>query len=435
MLTLILVTLLTLALLLGGGVWVAFSLIGTGWIVLTFFSTFDTGPILASDFWGASYGWDLTALPMFVWMGEILFRSGLADNMFRALAPWLNRLPGRLLHSNIIGSGLFAAVCGSSAATCATVGKMTLPELERRGYDSNLAIGTLASASTLGLLIPPSIMMIVYGVVTEQSISRLFIAGVLPGLLLLALFMGYLMVWSKVVGEPQGRAGFDEPHMSFMAKLRNSAQLIPLLALIGGILGSIYGGLASPTEAAAVGVVLSLIIARLNGHMSLSTFKTSIFAALRTSCMIAFIIAGASFLSSAMSFTQIPMQLAEGIASLGLSPTMLLVVLTIFLLILGCFLDGISLILLVTSIIMPVVEAAGFDLIWFGIYLIIVVEMSQITPPVGFNLFVIQSLTGKDIITITKATLPFFLLMIFSIVLMHIFPEIVLYLPQAMNGS
>ncbi|MGO2414864.1 MAG: TRAP transporter large permease subunit, partial [Cobetia crustatorum] len=259
--------------------------------------------------------------------------------------------------------------------------------------------------------------------------------GVLPGLLLRALFMGYRAIWSTVSGEPQGRAGHDEPPMSFMAKLRNSAQLIPLLALIGGILGSIYGGLASPTEAAAVGVVLSLIIARLNGHMSPSTFKTSLFAALRTSCMIAFIIAGASFLSSAMSFTQIPMQLAEGIAALGLSPTMLLVVLTLFLLILGCFLDGISLILLVTSIIMPVIQAAGFDLIWFGIYLIIVVEMSQITPPVGFNLFVIQSLTGKDIITITKATLPFFLLMIFSIVLMHIFPEIVLYLPQAMNGS
>ncbi|KAA0017467.1 TRAP transporter large permease subunit [Salinicola corii] len=432
MLTLSLATLFTLAILLGGGVWIAFALLGTGWIALTFFTSFEVGPILASDFWGASYGWDLTALPMFVWMGEILFRSGLADNMFRALSPWLNRLPGRLLHSNIIGSGLFAAVCGSSAATCATVGKMTLPELERRGYDETLAIGTLASASTLGLLIPPSIMMIVYGVVTEQSISRLFMAGIGPGLLLLALFMIYLVIWSLTAGR-NGGAGHAEAPMPFLDKVRNSWRLIPLLVLIGGILGSIYGGVASPTEAAAVGVVLSMVIARCNGHFDRSTFLESMFAGLRTSCMIAFIIAGASFLSSAMSFTQLPTQLASAIAAMGLSPNVLLVMLTLFLLVLGCFLDGISLILLVTSIIMPLINAAGIDPIWFGIYLVIVVEISQITPPVGFNLFVIQGLTGKNIFTIAKATLPFFLLMLFAIVLMRTFPEIVLYLPQAMN--
>lgn len=432
MLTLSLATLFTLAILLGGGVWIAFALLGTGWIALTGFSSFEVGPILASDFWGASYGWDLTALPMFVWMGEILFRSGLADNMFRALSPWLNRLPGRLLHSNIIGSGLFAAVCGSSAATCATVGKMTLPELERRGYSETLAIGTLASASTLGLLIPPSIMMIVYGVVTEQSISRLFMAGVGPGLLLLALFMVYLVIWSLTAGK-RGGAGHAEASMPFLDKVRNSWRLIPLLVLIGGILGSIYGGVASPTEAAAVGVVLSMIIARFNGHFDKSIFLESMFAGLRTSCMIAFIIAGASFLSSAMSFTQLPTQLASAIAAMGLSPNVLLVMLTLFLLVLGCFLDGISLILLVTSIIMPLINAAGIDPIWFGIYLVIVVEISQITPPVGFNLFVIQGLTGKNIFTIAKATLPFFLLMLFAIVLMRAFPEIVLYLPQAMN--
>ncbi|KFF48498.1 C4-dicarboxylate ABC transporter permease [Gammaproteobacteria bacterium MFB021] len=432
MLTLSLATLFTLALLLGGGVWIAFALLGTGWLALTGFSSFEVGPILASDFWGASYGWDLTALPMFVWMGEILFRSGLADNMFRALSPWLNRLPGRLLHANIIGSGLFAAVCGSSAATCATVGKMTLPELERRGYSDTLAVGTLASASTLGLLIPPSIMMIVYGVVTEQSISRLFMAGIGPGLLLLALFMLYLVVWSLSAGR-RGGAGHAEPAMPLGEKLRNSWRLLPLLALIGGILGSIYGGVASPTEAAAVGVVLSMLIARLNGHFDRRIFLDSMFAGLRTSCMIAFIIAGASFLSSAMSFTQLPTQLATAIADMGLSPNLLLVVLTLFLLVLGCFLDGISLILLVTAIIMPLINAAGIDPIWFGIYLVIVVEISQITPPVGFNLFVIQGLTGKNIFTIAKATLPFFLLMLLAILLLRLFPEIVLYLPQAMN--
>ena len=433
MLTLSLATIFTLALLLGSGVWIAFALIGTAWVALAFFSPFAPGPILASDFWGASYGWDLTALPMFIWMGEILFRSGLADSMFRGLSPWLNRLPGRLLHTNIIGSGMFAAVCGSSAATCATVGKMTLPELERRGYDSGMAIGTLASASTLGLLIPPSIVLIVYGVVTEQSISRLFMAGIGPGLMILALFMTYLILWSLLKGNRQGLTGDDESSMPLTEKLRHTLSLIPVLLLIGGIIVSIYGGLASPTEAAAVGVVLSIVIARCTGSFGLATFKASLFAAVRTACMIAFIIAGASFLTSAMGFTQVPMQLARAIGEMGLSPTMLLVALTLLLLIMGCFLDGISLILLVTAILMPLVSAAGFDLIWFGIYLVVVVEMSQITPPVGFNLFVIQGLTGKDIVTITKATLPFFLLMLASIVLLHIFPEIALYLPQAMN--
>ncbi len=309
---------------------------------------------------------------------------------------------------------------------------MTLPELERRGYSDTLAVGTLASASTLGLLIPPSIMMIVYGVVTEQSISRLFMAGIGPGVLLLALFMLYLVVWSLSCRAPRRR----RPRRAIDAvgeKLRNSWRLLPLLALIGGILGSIYGGVASPTEAAAVGVVLSMLIARLNGHFDRRIFLDSMFAGLRTSCMIAFIIAGASFLSSAMSFTQLPTQLATAIADMGLSPNLLLVVLTLFLLVLGCFLDGISLILLVTAIIMPLINAAGIDPIWFGIYLVIVVEISQITPPVGFNLFVIQGLTGKNIFTIAKATLPFFLLMLLAILLLRLFPEIVLYLPQAMN--
>tara|TARA_R110000751_G_scaffold277326_3_gene378573 strand:+ start:1409 stop:2713 length:1305 start_codon:yes stop_codon:yes gene_type:complete len=428
-----LATIFTLVLLLGSGVWIAFALIGTAWIALEFFSSFSPASILASDFWGASYGWDLTALPMFIWMGEILFRSGLADNMFRGLSPWLNRLPGRLLHTNIIGSGMFAAVCGSSAATCATVGKMTLPELERRGYDSNMAIGTLASASTLGLLIPPSIVLIVYGVVTEQSISRLFMAGIGPGLMILAMFMSYLILWALLKGNREGLTGEDESGMSFGEKLRNTWSLVPILLLIGGIIFSIYGGLASPTEAAAVGVVLSIVIARFNGHFDREIFKSSLFAAVRTACMIAFIIAGASFLTSAMGFTQVPMKLAQAIGEMGLSPTMLLIALTLLLLIMGCFLDGISLILLVTAIIMPLVSAAGFDLIWFGIYLVIVVEMSQITPPVGFNLFVIQGLTGKDILTITKATLPFFLLMLLAIALMHLFPGIALYLPEAMT--
>ena len=403
---------------------------GVAFVGMELFTTRPGGDAMITTIWTTASSWSLTALPLFIWMGEILFRSGLADNMFRGLSPWLNRLPGRLLHTNIIGSGMFAAVCGSSAATCATVGKMTLPELERRGYDSNMAIGTLASASTLGLLIPPSIVLIVYGVVTEQSISRLFMAGIGPGLMILALFMAYLVLWALLKGNRDGLTGADESDMSFAEKLRNTWALVPILLLIGGIIVSIYGGLASPTEAAAVGVVLSMIIARFNGHFNRAIFTDSLFAAVRTACMIAFIIAGASFLTSAMGFTQVPMKLAQAIGEMGLSPTMLLIALTLLLLIMGCFLDGISLILLVTAIIMPVVSAAGFDLIWFGIYLVIVVEMSQITPPVGFNLFVIQGLTGKDILTITKATLPFFLLMIVAVGILMIFPEIATFLPS-----
>ncbi|MCM2971655.1 TRAP transporter large permease [Larsenimonas suaedae] len=432
MFALILTLSIALVLLLGGGLWVAFSLLALGWIAISQFTPIPAGSVLGSDFWSASYGWELTALPMFIWMGEILFRSGLADDLFKALAPWLNRLPGGLLHTNIFGSGLFAAVSGSSAATCATVGKMTLPELERRGYDDRLAIGTLASSATLGLLIPPSIILIVYGIATEQSISRLFMAGILPGLMLMALFVVYLMIWS--LRHPD-KTPVAEASMPLAQKLRGSLRILPLLLLIVGVIGSIYAGFASPTEAATIGVVLSMIIARLNTGFGAQAFKHSLLGAVRTASMIAFILAGASFLTTAMGFTQLPGQLAEWIATLELAPFTLLAVLTLFFIVLGCFLDGISVVVLTTSIVMPMVEAAGFDLIWFGIYLVIVVEMSQITPPVGFNLFVIQGMTGRDILSIARATLPFFLLMLLGVILLGLFPGIALMLPTMMGNG
>lgn len=420
-----------LLVLLAGGVWVAFSLLALGWLGLSQFTSVPTGSVMASNIWGSSYSWELTALPMFIWMGEILFRSNLADDMFTGLSPWMQRIPGRLLHTNVVGCGLFAAVSGSSAATCATMGRMTLPELTRRGYDEQLVIGTLAGSATLGLLIPPSIILIVFAVATDQSIARLFMAGVLPGLLLISLFSLYLMVWSW---RHPDRVPPAEAPMALGDKLRRSRRLVPMLALIVGVIGSIYAGLASPTEAAAVGVVLSLLLARIQGTMNPKVFRDALMGAVRTATMIAFILVGASFLTVAMGFTGLPGDLAAMIAAMDLSPWMLLAALTLFFVVLGCFLDGISVVVLTTSIMLPMVEAAGIDLIWFGIYLVIVVEMSQITPPVGFNLFVLQGMTGRNILSIAWAAMPFFFLMMFGVVLITLFPQIATWLPEVMSN-
>ncbi|MDZ7852981.1 MAG: TRAP transporter large permease subunit [Halomonas sp.] len=420
-----------LLLLLGSGVWVAFSLLALGWLGLSQFTSVPTGDVLASNVWGESYSWELTALPMFIWMGEILFRSRLADDMFTGLSPWMQRIPGRLLHTNVIGCGLFAAVSGSSAATCATMGKMTIPELTRRGYDEQLIIGTLAGSATLGLLIPPSIILIVYGVATDQSIARLFMAGIFPGLLLISLFAGYLMLWSWRFPDKIPPA---ETGLPLGEKLRRARRLIPLLGLIVGVIGSIYAGLASPTEAAAVGVVLSLLLASTQGSMDRTVFRDALLGAVRTSTMIAFILAGAAFLTAAMGFTGLPRELAAWIGTMDLSPFMLLAALTLLFILLGCFLDGISVVVLTTSIMLPMVEAADIDLIWFGIYLVIVVEMSQITPPVGFNLFVLQGMTGRNILSIAWAAMPFFFLMMLGVVLISLFPGIATWLPQAMGN-
>lgn len=431
MLVMMTVLFATLLLLLGSGVWVAFSLLGLGWLGLSQFTSVPTGDVLASNVWGESYSWELTALPMFIWMGEILFRSRLADDMFTGLSPWMQRIPGRLLHTNVIGCGLFAAVSGSSAATCATMGKMTIPELTRRGYDEQLIIGTLAGSATLGLLIPPSIILIVYGVATDQSIARLFMAGIFPGLLLISLFAGYLMLWSWRFPDKIPPA---ETGLPLGEKLRRARRLIPLLGLIVGVIGSIYAGLASPTEAAAVGVVLSLLLASTQGTMDRTVFRDALLGAVRTATMIAFILAGAAFLTAAMGFTGLPRELAAWIGTLGLSPFMLLAALTLLFILLGCFLDGISVVVLTTSIMLPMVEAADIDLIWFGIYLVVVVEMSQITPPVGFNLFVLQGMTGRNILSIAWAAMPFFFLMMLGVVLISLFPGIVTWLPQALGN-
>ncbi len=421
--------LLLLFVLLGAGVWVAFSLLLVGGVAMALFTEAPIGQVLATTLWGNANSWALAALPLFIWMGEILFRSKLSDDLFAGLAPWLGKLPGRLLHVNVFGCALFAAVSGSSAATAATVGKLSVPELTRRGYPERMVLGTLAGSATLGLLIPPSIILIVYGVATEQSIARLFMAGVLPGLMLVALFTGYVIAWSLLNA---GKIPSEGESLPMRERLHRSRRLIPVLLLILGVIGSIYTGIASPTDAAAVGVMLALVLAWSSGSLDRRTFVDGLMGATRTSCMIAFILTGAAFLTVAMGFSGIPRMLAEWIGSFELSNLALIAALTGFFIVMGCFLDGISVVVLTTSVIMPMIERAGIDPLWFGIYIVIVVEMSQITPPVGFNLFVLQSLTGRDILAISRAALPFFLLMLLALVLIVQVPGIVTFLPSLM---
>ncbi|MDS1135736.1 TRAP transporter large permease [Nitratireductor indicus] len=415
--------------LLASGLWVALALMVAGLLAIFLMVSVPPGAVMATTVWGSINSWDLAALPMFIWMGEILFRTRLAEDMFAGLAPWMRRLPGRLLHVNILGCAIFAAVSGSSAATTATIGRMSLPELRKRGYDERMAIGSLAGSGTLGLLIPPSIILIVYGAATEQSIARLFIAGVVPGMMLAALFMGYTAIWALI---NRDRMPEPDPRVPILERIWQTRRLFPILGLIAGVIGSIYGGFASPTEAAVVGVALSLGLSWLTGTLSRETFLEALRNASRTSCMIVLILAGASVLTVAMGYTGIPRALAQFIAEQGFSPFALLAALTLFFVVLGCFLDGISIVVLTASVILPMIEAAGLDIIWFGIYLVLVVEMSQITPPVGFNLFVLQGLTGHNILKVAAMTLPFFLMMIVAVVLIVLFPQLALWLPQTM---
>ena len=420
---------LSLFLLLGSGIWIGLTLAGVAWIGMELFSTRSGGDAMAITIWGASSSWTLTAWPLFIWMGEILFRTKLSESMFRGLAPWVNALPGRLLHTNILGSTIFAAVSGSSAATCATIGKMTIPELTRRGYPADRIVGSLGGASTLGLLIPPSIIMIVYGVAAEVSIAKLFVAGVIPGLMLAALFSGSLVVWALM--NPQ-KVPRSEDKLTFLQKLNESRHLIPVVLLIGGVIGTIYSGIATATEAAAAGVVGSFILSAAQGSLNWTSFKEALLGATRLYCMIGLILCGAAFLTLAMGYIGLPRQLAEFVNGLGLSPGALLIALAIFYIVLGCFLDGISMIVLTMGVILPTVTAAGIDLIWFGIFIVIVVEMAQITPPVGFNLFVLQGMTKREITWIAKACMPYFCVMVLALLLLYWFPGLVTWMPSRM---
>ncbi|MCZ8250882.1 MAG: TRAP transporter large permease subunit [Hylemonella sp.] len=418
-------------LLLSGGVWIAMTLAIVGWVGQAFFTSTAPGKNLFSAFWETTASWELAALPLFIWMGEILYRTRLSEQMFDGLSPWLSRVPGRLMHTTILGCGIFGSVSGSSAATCATIAKVALPELERRGYDRNIALGSLAAAGGLGILIPPSITMVVYAVAADASVIRLFLAGFLPGFLLMGLFSAYIMWWS--LRNPAKVPPAEAP-TSFMAKLRRSGSLIPCGLLIVFIVWVLVAGIATATESAAWGVVGALAIAATSRSLTWRNFWDGLAGATRVSCMIMFILAGAAFLTKTMAFTGIPRELAEFVHSLNLSPYGLIAVLVVVYLILGTALDGISMIVLTSAIVLPMVQKAGFDLVWFGIFIILLIEIAEITPPVGFNLFVLQNMTGVDSNRIARVTLPFFGCMIMAIVLITLFPSIVTSVPNWLMG-
>jgi tripartite ATP-independent transporter DctM subunit len=423
-----LLLLLFLAILLGGGVWIALALMATGYVGMQFVGGgIPSGPVLATTIWGNSASWTLAALPLFIWMGEILFRTRLSEEMFRGLAPWLNWVPGRLMHVNVLACGIFGSVSGSSAATCATVAKIALPELKKRGYDEMVSLGSLAGAGTLGILIPPSITMVVYAVAANVSIIQVFLAGFLPGLLVMVLYSGYIAGWS--IANPS-KSPPPEPRLSFRRKLAESAQLIPLTLLIVLVFLSLLLGWATATECAAWGVLGSLAIAWWHGALTWQSFWTSVMGATRVNCMIMLILAGASYMSTSMAYTGIPAALATWVDSLQLSPYALIAALTVMYIVLGTALDGISMIVLTTTIVIPMIKQAGFDLIWFGIFLVLVVEMAEVSPPVGFNLFVLQTMSGRDSYTVARASLPFFFLLVIAVAIITIFPDIAMWLPR-----
>ncbi|MAA97998.1 MAG: C4-dicarboxylate ABC transporter permease [Stappia sp.] len=419
--------LFVLFLLLGTGVWVGLALLGVAFVGMELFTSRPAGDAMMTVIWASSSSWTLTALPLFIWMGEILYRTRLSEDMFRGLSPWMARLPGGLLHTNVVGCTVFAAVSGSSAATLTTVGKMSVPELRKRNYPEKMVIGTLAGAATLGLMIPPSLTLIVYGVTVNESITKLFMAGILPGLVLAALFMGYIAIYSKLARDYEPT---PEPRMTFAEKLANSRFLAPVMLLIIAVIGSMYLGYATATEAAAIGVIGALVLAASQGSLTPRAFGESLMGATRTSAMVALILAGAAFLSLSMGFTGLPRALATFIGSLELSRFELLMALLVFYIIIGCFLDGISSVVLTMAVVEPMVRAAGIDLLWFGIFIVVVVEMAQITPPIGFNLFVLQGMTRHEMTYIARAALPMFAIMVVMVFLLISMPELATWLPE-----
>jgi tripartite ATP-independent transporter DctM subunit len=423
-----LLLLIILTVLLAGGVWIAIALMACGYAGMLFVGgNVPPGSVLATTVWGNSASWSLAALPLFIWMGEILFRTKLSEEMFRGLAPWLNWIPGRLMHVNVLACGIFGSVSGSSAATCATVAKIALPELKKRGYDETVSLGSLAGAGTLGILIPPSIMMVIYAVQANVSIIQVFLAGFLPGVLVMALYSGYIVIWSLLNPKKQPP---PEPAMTFRQKLRESAQLVPTMLLILLVFAALLFGWATATECAAWGVLGSLAIAWYHGMLSWDSFWHSVMGATRVTCMIMLILAGASYMSTSMAYTGVPQALASWVDHFGLSPYALIAALTVMYIVLGTALDGISMIVLTTAVVIPMIKAAGFDLVWFGIFVVLVVEMAEVSPPVGFNLFVLQTMSGKDSNFVARAALPFFFLLVLAVAIITVFPSIVMVLPR-----
>jgi len=416
--------------LLAAGVWIFAAMLVVsivGLFVLNDYSFVRIGSMLTSVQWKTMTSFELAALPLFVWMGEILFRTRLSEQIFRGLAPWVNWLPGRLLHVVVLACGIFGSVSGSSTATCATISKIALPELKRRGYDEGITIGALCSGGTLGILIPPSIIMVLYAVAAEVSLVKLFIAGFLPGFLMMSLFSGYIVVWA-LFNPDKSPKGEDQMTLRQMFSLL--IELGPITALLVFVFGALFAGLITATECAAWGVLGAILIALHSGTLNWRSFRDSVQSTLRTSCMIAILIAAAGFMSTFMAIAGIPKAVAVAISDMQLSPFALIALLTVVYILLGIFLDGVSMILLTLPVVLPMVTGAGFDPLWFGIFLIIVIEMAELSPPVGFNLFVLQNMTGKDVFTIGWMSLPFFLMMVVTAAMITFWPEIVMVLPD-----
>lgn len=420
--------------LLSGGLWIGLTLALTGTVMLALFRSIPLDKLLPQYAWNILTTQELLALPLFIVMGEILFRTRLSQALFQGLAPWAGLLPGRLLHVNVVGCSIFAAISGSSAATTQVVGRIALDELTRRGYSREIAIGSLAGAGTLGFLIPPSNIMIIYGVLGDVSILKLFTAGFVPGILLALCFMGWIMIHTAIRPGlvPAEEAALDS--LSWGERFAALKDLFPAMFLIASVLGSMYGGIATPSEGAAVGVLGALIVAWIQGGLTVQALREVAIGSVLTCSMIAVILLGASILGNAAAFLGIPAAVAEFVTSLHLSPILLIGALIVFYLILGCFLDGFSMIVMTLPIVLPLVKASGFDPVWFGVFIVLVVEMAQITPPVGFNLFVIQGLTDDPLGRIARYTLPYLIIMVVFTLLVAIFPEIVLWLPAFLAG-
>ena len=423
--------LLVMVVLLCSSMWIGFALLGTGLLSLEWFRDVPIQRILAQDVWSRLNADELVTLPLFVLMGDILFVSKLSESLFRGIAPWVQRLPGGLLHVNVIGCTIFAAVSGSSAATTATVGRMTLRELLKRGYDKDMAMGSLAGAGTIGLMIPPSIPMIVYGVLADVSILDLFIAGVVPGLIIAVMFIGWIMLqaWWRPSVQPA-----DPEVYTWAQKMESLKDLLPVSLLILSVIGSMYSGLASVTEAAAVGVAGALAISVAQGLMSWRNLGRALLSTVRTCSMIGLILLGALFLAKVMTMLGIPGETGQWVKSLELSPYMLIFTLLVVYLILGTALDGLSAMVMTLPVVFPLVLASGFDPVWFGIFLIITIELSNVSPPVGFNLFIIQQMTGESQTRVAKSSLPYCSLMLVLIVVMTVWPGLITWLPQLLKA-
>ncbi|SFO16800.1 TRAP transporter, DctM subunit [Cohaesibacter marisflavi] len=426
----VILPLVLLVVILGSGVWIGLGLAGIGLISLEVFRNVPVDKLFSQSIWNGLSSAELLALPLFILMAELIYRSKFIDGVFGALEPWLRNLPGGLLHTNIIGCALFALISGSSAATTSSIGRITVGELRQRGYDERMTIGTLAGAGTLGFLIPPSIVMIIYGVLSRTSVLKLFAAGIIPGIFLCVAFMGYVAIVTKLNPGMVGKAEpMSKPDL-WRARFKQLPLLLPFLLLIAAVLGSMYGGLASPTEAAAFAVVATVVIMAFERSLTIANLKDAAIGTSRTVSMLGLIVAAASFLSVAMGFLAIPTTISRIVTQMDLAPFALILLLIVIYMILGTFLEGMSMIVMTIPIVLPLVQSAGYDKIWFGIFLVIMVELAQISPPVGMNLFVLQGITKKPLGEVVKAALPFFLIMMAFVLLLALFPQIISFLPN-----